>query len=319
MRTLILLPVVLAAGGPAPGAAAPPVRVAAFFWHDSPADEAALLGFREGLRAARLPWAVEVSRAGGDPVVAAERLAAIRAAAPDLVLALGTRAALLAREAIPDRPICFTAVTNPVASGVASGWEGSGGRLAGNSNWLPARELLRTFRAAVPRMARLGVLCDPENPVSRAEVTEVADAIVRHHPDLALVRVDLGRDEAVGAAASRLCDAGVDAVWIPIDLRVYQAAAVVAATCAAARRPLLTSAAGPAAEAAAVGIVPDYGTLGRQAAEIARRILVEGADPGRLPVGRLQTFRVVVSLPAAERMGYEVPLPLLAIADEVRR
>ncbi len=306
-----------------PGAAAlpppEPRRVAAFFWHDSPNDEAALEGFRRGLRDARLAWAVDVSRAGGDEARGRALLRRAREGGADLVLALGTRAALLAREDVRDRPVLFTAVTNPVASGVVASWDGSGTNLAGNSNWLSGRDLVRVFREAVPGLARLGVALDPANPVSRAEAAEVEEVLRRFHPDVSLVRAEAPDAAALGPAAARLRDSGVQAIWVPIDNLVYGNLPALAAAADPAGIPLLTSAEPAAREAAVVGLVPDYRLLGRQAAEMARRVLVEGADPGRLPVGRLRTFRTVVNLRAASRARARVPLALLGVADEVLR
>ena len=258
-------------------------------------------------------------QAAGDPAVAAERLGAIRAAAPDLVLALGTRAALLARDGCPDRPLVFTAVTDPVGSGLVPSWAGSQGRLAGNSNWLPAIELLRAFRAAAPHLRHLGVLADPENAVSRREVAELDAARQERFPDLVLHQETVHAAGEAGPAAERLVRAGVQALWLPIDPLVDQQAAAIATATDPAHVPIFTSAAGPIRDRAIVSVVPDYHVLGLQAADLARRVLVEHADPGALPVGRIGTFRTVVNLQAAARAGYEVPLPLLATADEVIR
>ena len=304
--------------GTAARAAAPP-RVVAFFWHDSPNDADTLKGFRAGLATARLDWAMHTVQAGGDAERADTLLAGLRDHPPALLLALGTRAAQPVRDAALPVPVVFAAVTNPVETGIVPAWEGSRGRMAGNSNWLPAAALTATFRAAVPGLRTLGVIRDPRNPVARAEVLEAAEALAAGEPRVALRVEDVLRAEALDEAAARLCGAGIDALWVPIDHLVYSHLDVVRARCDAARVPIVTSAAPVARAGAVVGVVPDYHLCGLQAAELARRILVEGADPGRLPVGRLRTFRTVVNLAAAARCGHRVPLAVLATADEVIR
>lgn len=303
--------------GSAARAAAPP-RIDAFFWHDSPNDAATLDGFRAGLRTARLDWEVRVLHAQGDAERAGALLAGLRAEPPALLLALGTRAAQLARDGAPGLSVVFAAVTNPVETGIVPGWSGSGGRMAGNSNWLPAADLMATFCAAVPPLRTLGVIRDPRNPVARAEVLEAAEALGRREPRVGLRVEDVLRAEGLAEAARRLCGAGIDALWVPIDHLVYSNLDLVRATCDAARVPIVTSASA-GRDAAVVGVVPDYHLCGLQAADLARRILVDGADPGRLPVGRLRTFRTVVNLAAAARCGHQVPLAVLATADEVMR
>jgi putative ABC transport system substrate-binding protein len=238
---------------------------------------------------------------------------------PAVVLALGTRATLLAQKHVPGRPIVFTAVTNPVQSAVVKSWTGSGTNCAGNSNWLPARQLLKSFLLAVHGMRTLGVIRDPANPVSKAEVLEITRAIESEYRGITLRVIDVKTPEAVTAAAATLRDAGVDAVWVPIDHLVYRNLAPAAKLLDAAGVPVVTSSATAARSAAVVGVIPDYRVLGLQAADLARRIVQEGADPGTIPVGRLRTFRTVVNLKAAARCRYRIPLAVLAVADEVIR
>jgi putative ABC transport system substrate-binding protein len=318
LSLLAALGTALALAAPAAGRPAP-VRVAAFLWHDSPNDLAALAGFRAGLRTARLDWVVEEHQAGGDAARADALLRAIVAERPTLLLALGTRAAQLARAAAPAQIVVFAAVTNPVETGLVPAWEGSGRPMAGQSNWLPATELAAEFRAAVPRLRTLGAIRDPRNPVARAEVLEAVEVLGQGEPRIGVRVEDVLRPEGLALAAQRLCAAGIDALWVPIDHLVYSHLDVVRAVTDAAHVPIVTSAA-PAARAGAVlGVVPDYHVCGLQAAELARRIVVEGADPAVLPVGRLRTWRTVVNLPAAARCGHRVPLAVLAGADEVIR
>lgn len=327
-RLLPTVPLLTLIGGVVACVLAPPVpalpqdraiQVAAFLWHESGNDEAALAGFRDGLKAARLDWQVTVHQAGGDAEAATRHLDAIREGKPSLVLALGTRATMLVKQAGGDVPVVFTAVTNPVQSGVVAGWTGSGGRLAGNSNWLPGPAMLKNFLRAVHGMRTLGVIRDPNNPVSKAEVLEITHAVEREYRGITLRVEDVATPEAITGAAQRLRNAKVDAVWIPIDHLVYRNLSRVTPTLDAAGIPIVTSSAAAARNGAVVGVIPDYRLLGMQAADLARRIVVNGEDPGRLPVGRLHTFRTVVNLHAAARCRYRVPLAVLAVADEVIR
>src|SRR5690606_23584820 len=129
-----------------------------FFWHDSPNDEAAFAGIERGLQAAGVHAHWTIRRAGGDRSAAAEQLAEIAAAEPRLVFALGPEAALLARGAIRQTPIVFTAVTHPIESGLAKSWDSAGGNVCGNSNWIEPEKVLGTFRLAVPGLSLLGVV-----------------------------------------------------------------------------------------------------------------------------------------------------------------
>ena len=47
------------------------------------------------------------------------------------------------------------------------------------------------------------------------------------------------------------------------------------------------------------------------------KVLREGASPATLPVGRMRAYRVLLNLAEARRIGFEIPLPFLATADEI--
>src|ERR1700746_2529679 len=71
-----------------------------------------------------------------------------------------------------------------------------------------------------------------------------------------------------------------------------------------------------AKDGALIGYGPDYAVLYHRAASYVKRML-EGTKPADLPVEQPTTFQLVVNLEKAKTLGLTMPLPLLAIADEV--
>jgi ABC-type uncharacterized transport system substrate-binding protein len=61
---------------------------------------------------------------------------------------------------------------------------------------------------------------------------------------------------------------------------------------------------------------PNFPDLFRRAGDLVDKIL-RGAKPGEIPVEQPTKFDLVVNLIVAKALGLEVPLPLLARADEV--
>lgn len=303
------------ARAPAAGA---PVALAVFFWHDAPNDEAAFEGIEQGLVAGRVPHSFRVWRADSDEATAKRQLAEIAASDAKLVFAMGTKAARLARAAIGDRPIVFTAVTHPVESGVAESWERAGGNVCGNSNWIESAKMLQAFRVAVPGLTRLGIVRSAKNPVSTAELRQMATYLREPGaPRVELADEIVDDAGALAAATARLRAHGVQAVWVPIDDLVYENTALVLESLRGSGIPVVSSAQRGAATGAALGVVVDYRLLGERAAALARRILVGGAAPADLPVGRMQSYQIIVNPAAAERCGYELPLGALAVADRI--
>ena len=118
------------------------------FWHDSPNDQAALAGLREGLRATGRPFELIVLRADSDPTRAAAHVAEFRRRGVDLIVALGTEAARVASVRSEGLPVVFTAVTDPVSSGIVPSWKGSGSFVAGNSNHIDPHRVARLVNGA---------------------------------------------------------------------------------------------------------------------------------------------------------------------------
>lgn len=305
-----------AAQGRAPQTSARPLRLGAFFWHDSPNDTAAFEGIRAALADVGRPHELLVERAGEDLDEAERILGSFRERGVDLLFAMGTQAALLAAEHIRETPIVFTAVTHPIESGVVTAWEGSGRNIAGNSNWIPPETILRVFRLTVPGLRRLGMLRSADSVVSAAELGSMRSYLERQPAD-GLEILDVVAESATDLtrAVDQLVAEGVEAIWIPIDRMVYENTATVFR---AARRhgiPLVSSSLRGTETGATSGVVVDYVMLGQRAAALALGIVGQGESPGSIPVGTMHGYRVIVNVEAARQSGYELPLPLLLLAD----
>jgi hypothetical protein len=79
---------------------------------------------------------------------------------------LSTPAAVTARQATSTIPIVFSFVSDPVASRLAISLSRPGGNATGVTTLQPdvAGKLLQLFREAIPNLARVGVLWNPNNP-----------------------------------------------------------------------------------------------------------------------------------------------------------
>ncbi|MGE3175327.1 MAG: ABC transporter substrate-binding protein [Planctomycetota bacterium] len=293
-------------------------RLGVFFWHDSPNDLATLHGIRQGLEASGRPFELIERRAGADAVRANAMLAELRAEGCALVFAMGTQAALIALQALPDLPIVFAAVQHPVASGVVPDWAGAHGRVAGASYWIEPAAVLRVFRMAVPGLRRLGMLRSlPTGVVSDAELLAMHDHLGEAAaPDVELLEAVAADAADIPRAVGVLIERGADAIWIPNDLTIYLSLDRVREGLRGARVPLVATALRAARADAVVGVTVDFALHGRRTAALALRIL-DGAAPGDLPVDTMQSYRVIANLRAARRAGCALPLSLLALADEL--
>lgn len=298
---------------------AEPKRLGVFLWHDSPNDLATLAGIRAELDQSRLPCVFIERRADSDAEKAKAGLRALQDARCELVFALGTQAALLAKDTILDVPVVFAAVSDAVASGLVPDWNGSGINLCGASNWIPPAQVLDVFRLAAPHCRRLGVIrSKTSGVVSTAELARMREWLATAGaPPIALLDAVAADAAGIAPAVRGLLEQGIDALWIPIDITIYQHVAAVQQALGARGIPLLTTAAAAVRAGAHVGAAVDYTLHGRRAAAIALDVLLRGRHPGTLPIDRMHGALVSVNLGAAARSGVELPLSLLALADEL--
>lgn len=291
------------------------------FWDDSPNDKLAFQGVKEGFDLAGIRWSYAFEIVDGDRERADRVLRTWEAEGVDLVYAMGTRAALRARAVLESTRVVFTAVTDPVRSGVMDDVHGSGRNLCGNTNRIAVEDKLAVFRRAVPGLVRLGVLHDPSNPVSAAEIEEAEEFFrVRSDQRIALFAGSVSSPEELAPATRSLIEKEkVQAIWIPIDRLVYQEShlGMVAEVAAPAGVPLVSSQHSAVKKYAMVAVAVDYRLLGMKSVVLAERILRDEVDPGTLPLTGMRSFRVLVNLAAARRCGFEPPLSLLATADRI--
>lgn len=298
-----------------------PARLGVFRCHDGPAEATTWAGCRRGLAAAGLQVETIERCADGDTSRALAQLAELRQRGCQVILALGTEAALLAKAHAPDVPVVFAAVPNAVAAGLVTDWQAPGGRCGGASSFVPPRAVLDTFRHAVPQLRRLGVLrAATAGTVSAAEVATLRQELARGAAPPVTLHESLASDAAdLPRAIAALREAAVDAIWLPIDRLVEQHVGVVQRELGPRPCPLLTTSDAILGQGAAVvGVSVDFDLHGRRVAARLLATLRDGESPGERPVDRLQSHRVGVDLAAARRAGLELPLSLLLLADELR-
>jgi len=290
-------------------------RISVFFWHESPLDEKAFEGVKDGFKKAGVDCEFDCLRAFGDEEKAGAIIQKLTEEKPDLIYGMGTGATKRLMKVIYDTPIVFTAVTNPVQSGITPNWESSGRNIAGNSNWIPTEEILTDFKKVVPALKSLGVMYDPDNPVSSMEVNLARQII--GEMGMRLVEIKIKTVDDLTPACRDLAAKKVDAIWIPIEILAYKNMDKIKTIADPAKIPLLASSHRGVKDGAIFGEVVDYHDLGRMSASIALMILDENAAPEDISIWTMADHKSIINLKAAREIGYDIPPRVLAVSDEV--
>src|SRR5262252_183752 len=291
-----------------------------FLGSGGPADHAPRVdAFRQGLRdlgyvegrTATIEYRLAEGKMERLPALAAE-LVALKV---DVIVASGTPTALAAKNATTTIPIVFATSGDPVGTLVAS-IARPGGNVTGLSLVGPelvARQL-QLLKEAVPKVSRVAVLSNPDNPYTPGMVKEVAAAA--RSLKVRMQRLESRGGAATDAAFDAMARERSNALLVLFDPVLTGQRARIAELANKHRLPSMC----PHREYAEDGGLMAYGAsltdLYRRAATYVDKIL-KGAKPADLPVEQPTKFELVINLKTAKALGLTIPPSLLGRADEV--
>jgi len=176
--------------------------------------------------------------------------------------------------------------------------------------------MLDLIRQVLPRSRSLGTLFSPAEDNS-VIVLRKFEAAARAR-GFTVVSVPAAASTDVPDAVRTLLAQPLDAVCQISDNASATGFPAIAAQARTARRPLFAFASDQAAKGAILSVSQDFHQAGRDAAQLAARIL-RGEDPSSLPIRKVSRSVVIVNLRAADAAGIAIPAALLASADTVIR
>ena len=224
-------------------------------------------------------------------------LSRVQAARPAVVVAVGLKAALFARDRLPHTPLVFCVVPN------YERFDLTGSSMTGVSADVPPERDLAALRSALPGVKRVGLLFGRASGAALARrARAAADAA-----GITLVEAPVADLSDLQRVARDLAGR-VDALWLPADPTVAtpEAFRTLLELSLERRKPLLVFSESLVRSGALVAASPDYAWMGAQAAGIVRRIR-NGERAGDISVLPLRRTRVVLNSATARALGCVMP------------
>jgi putative ABC transport system substrate-binding protein len=271
------------------------------------------LGWVEGHNL-RIEWRWTDGQDERFPALAAE-LVQLQVDAIIVVTTVGTQAVMQATRTIP---IVFTAVSDPVGSGIVASHARPGGNATGPSLlWAElAGKQLELGQEAVPGLSRVAVLAEPTNP----GVARLLEQLQRAAPQVgvALQSHEVREAQDFAPALAALTKARVEALIVPASVLTYRSAAWIAELALQHRLPTIANWEDFPRAGGLMSYGASFTALFAQAAQYVDKIL-KGTQPADLPVETPMQFALIINLKTAQALGLTIPPALLLMADEVIR
>ncbi len=234
----------------------------------------------------------------------------------DVIVTWGTPAARAAENATSTIPIVMAAAIDPVGTGLVSSLARPGGNLTGLSSGGAelSGKALELLREIVPRVTRVAVVWNPDNPAEKVKVKETQAAAQALGVRLqSLEARDPNELESAFAAMTR---ERAGALLVQHELVFLTHRKRIVELAAKNRLPAMYE----RKEYVDVGGLMSYGVSFpenfRRAATYVDKIL-KGSKPADLPVEQPMKFELIINLKAAKQIGLTIPHEVLARADKV--
>ena len=223
---------------------------------------------------------------------------------------------MVAKAATSTIPIVFTGGGDPVKVGLVASLARPGGNATGVINFSPVvtAKRLEFLRQTLPTGSTIAVLSNPTDPNNEVAVREVQEAARATGQTTYMVNAD--------------SEHNFDGAFAEITQHRASGLFVIADPLFTSRRARLVALAAQNAIPASyafrdfplAGGLMSYGAdlldVHRQAGVYTGRIL-KGTKPADLPVLQPTKFELVINLKTAKVLGLEIPVKVLALADEV--
>jgi len=234
----------------------------------------------------------------------------------DIIVCIATpnaQAAIAAAEGT-DIPVVFTAVTDPVGSGMVSSWESHGSQnVSGVSDMIVVSDEVELITQIMPGVKKLGTMYNAGESNSVFLVEKLQEACDTLGIEVVAATVSTSADVAT---ASQSLVGQVDAIWIGTDNAVVTGLEALIGICEDNSIPLFASDEDSMERGCIAGYSFDYYDIGYQTGEMVAKIL-DGSDASKIPVEKGKIISLSVNTAAAERMGITIPQGIIDKAVKV--
>lgn len=253
---------------------------------------------------------INVKNANGEVNLVPNIVQEVKSSDADVVVAITTPVAQAFSKGV-DKPLVFSAVTDPVGAGIVSSMDAATEGVSGVSDAWPYAQQLELARKLAPGAQRMGVLYNPGEAASQHGIEQIRALAPGF--GFELVEMVATKTTEVLEAAKQSIDK-VDIVYLSSDNTVIQALPAALKVCIDNQKPLIVGDSGTVEKGGLAAVSVGYAGVGRETGRIVAEFL--GGEMVVPPV-TAQGDEIYLNAATAKRIGLELSPELMASATKV--
>lgn len=270
---------------------------------DHPSLDAAREGFLEELDKEGISYKLIDHRAGGDISLIPQLASDLKIKGADLIYTIGTPAAQGVYNIVNDRPILFTAVTDPIGAGLVDEKTRTGKNITGVSDYVDPAKVIDDFLKVYPETKTFATMYNTNEQNSLVQIEALEKAIKER--GLSLKKQGVSSINDIPQALASL-KSGTDAMVTVTDNVVVNAMPVIAKTLKDEKIPSLAFDEGSVENGALIAEGVNYKKIGQRAGEMAGEILEANKDIKELPFEDAKDLEMLVNKDTAKDLGLDL-------------
>lgn len=265
---------------------------------EHPALDDARKGFEEELKAQGIDAQIVYKNAQGDMATATTIAQNLVDEKVDLIYAISTPCAQASKQVTREIPIVFSAVTDPVKS------ELEAENITGVSDKTPIKEQLELFNKLQDGIKKIGIIYSTSEINSQIQVQEAKE--IAKELNLEIVEIGINNINDMPQGLDALIGKS-DAVYVITDNLVAKSLDLLTSKVNEAKKILVLSYldSSDSAKNVLISNGVSYVDFGKQAGDMAVKILKEGLSPSSIPVAYAQKTYNTVSMKIVKELGLD--------------
>jgi len=220
----------------------------------------------------------------------------------DMIFAISTPSAQAAYNATKDIPIVITAVTDPVAAGLAKSLDSSGTNVTGTSDATPMDQQFDLFMRLYKNTKKVGMIYNTSESNSGIQVEQAKALAVKM--GLTIIPQGITSVNDIPQTVDSLLGK-IDLLYLPTDNMVASSMPIIVRKCYAASIPVIGSEKGEVEGGALCTVGIDYNKLGYESGLKAVEIL-KGKAPKDIKITVQENASVIINGDAAKKLNIEI-------------